>query len=83
MKVVVIGQNEKGEILSLKHPEEVEINLGDVTAFSTDKELRLVGFDKNLYRLSLSSWKTLKKDLLKRGYLNIGGRLNLSREIVR
>lgn len=83
MKVVVIGQNQKGEILPLKHPEEIEVNLGDVTAFSTNKELRLVGFGKGLYRLSLSSWKALKKDLLKRGYLNVGGRLNLSREIVK
>ena len=78
MKIVVIGKNEKGEILPLKHPEEIDIDLVDVGTFSTDKFLRLVGVDKNLFRLSLKSYKELKKELSKRGIL---ARLDLSRKV--
>ena len=77
MKVLVIGKVEKGDLLSLNHPEEIEVELGDVSAFSTDKELRLISFGKELYRLSLSSYKSLKKELSKRGILS---RLDLSKK---
>lgn len=69
MKVVIIGKYEKDELIP-NHPEEIELDLGDVTAFSTDKELRLVGIDKSMCRLSLASYKALKKEMSRRGLLN-------------
>lgn len=77
MKVVVIGQIQKGNLVALNHPEEIEIELGDVAAFSTNKELRLLGYGKEMYRLSLASYKELKKELSKRGILS---RLDLSKK---
>lgn len=77
MKVVVIGQIQKGDLVALNYPEEIEIELGDVAAFSTDKELRLLGDGKEMYRLSLASYKELKKELSKRGILS---RLDLSKK---
>ena len=69
MKVVIIGKYEKDELVP-NYPEEIELDLGSVTAFSTDKELRLVGIDKSMCRLSLASYKALKKEKTKRGLLN-------------
>lgn len=77
MKIIVIGKNEKGEILSFKHPQEIDIELGDVGVLSTDKSLRLIGVGKELFRLSLSSYKQVKKELDKRGILS---RLDLSKK---
>lgn len=76
MKVVIIGKYEKDELIP-NHPEEIELELGNITAFSTDKELRFVGIDKSMYRLSLASYKTLKKEMSKRGLLN---RFDLSKK---
>lgn len=76
MKVVIIGKYEKDELIS-NHPEEIELELGNITAFSTDKELRFVGIDKSMYRLSLDSYKILKKEMSKRGLLN---RFDLSKK---
>lgn len=77
MKIVVIGHMNKGDLIP-NHPEEIEIELGDVAAFSTDKELRLLGYGKEMYRLSLASYKELKKELSKRGILS---RLDLSKKV--
>lgn len=76
MKVVIIGKYEKDELIP-NHPEEIELELGNITAFSTDKELRFVGIDKSMYRLSLDSYKILKKEMSKRGLLN---RFDLSKK---
>ena len=56
--------------------EELEINPIDVTAFSTNKTIRLIGVDKNLYSLTLKSWKETKKELSKLGILQ---KLDLSK----
>lgn len=56
--------------------EELEINPRDVTAFSTIKSVRVIGVDKNLYLLTLKSWKETKKELAKYGILQ---RLNFSK----
>lgn len=56
--------------------EELEINPMDVTAFSTNKTIRLIGVDKNLYSLTLKSWKETKKELSKLGILQ---KLDLSK----
>lgn len=49
--------------------EEMEINPMDISAFSTMKSVRLIGIDKNLYYLTLKSWKKVKKELAKNGIL--------------
>jgi hypothetical protein len=49
--------------------EELEIEPKDVSAFSMDKSLRLIGIGKNLYPLTLKSWKNAKKELTKFGVL--------------
>ena len=50
MKVVIIGKYEKDELIQ-NNPEEIELELGNITAFYKDKELRLVGIDKYMCRL--------------------------------
>lgn len=45
--------------------EEIEFNPQDVSAFSTNKSIRLIGVGKNLYPLTLKSWKQVKKELAK------------------
>lgn len=68
MKVNVISQIIKGEEIAIntKGCDEIEIDpMNDITAFSFNKETRYIGIDKNLYRLSLKSYKELKKYLQK------------------
>ncbi len=56
--------------------EEMEINPKDISAFSTMKSIRLIGIGKNLYPLTLKSWKQAKKELAKTDILQ---RLNYSK----
>lgn len=56
--------------------EELEINPRDISVFSTMKSVRMIGIDKNLYLLTLKSWKETKKELAKNGMLQ---RFNLSK----
>ena len=68
-------KDEDGKVYKLKHKyengyvEEIEINPMDISAFSTMKSVRLIGIDKNLYYLTLKSWKEVKKELAKNGIL--------------
>lgn len=68
-------EDEDGKVYKLKHKyengyvEEIEINPMDISAFSTMKSVRLIGIDKNLYYLTLKSWKKVKKELAKNGIL--------------
>lgn len=49
---------------------ELEINPQEVTAFSTDKSIRLIGIEKQgLFPMTLKSWKETKKELAKCGVL--------------
>ena len=50
--------------------EELEVDPLDITAFSTIKSVRLIGVKKNLYPLTLKSWKQTKKELSKLGILS-------------
>ena len=48
--------------------ENVDI-ANDITAFSLEKNMRLVGINKQLYKLTSKSWSELKKELTKRGII--------------
>ena len=48
--------------------ENVDI-ANDIIAFSTNKDMRLVALKKQMYRLTLASYKELKKELTKRGII--------------
>ena len=68
MKIQIVSQVIKGEEIPInkKGCDELEINsLNEINAFSFKKEIRLIGIGKNLYRLSLKSYKELKKYLQK------------------
>ena len=68
MKIQIVSQVIKGEEIPInkKGCDELEIDsLNEINAFSFKKEIRLIGIGKNLYRLSLKSYKELKKYLQK------------------
>lgn len=48
--------------------ENVDI-ANDITAFSLEKGMRLVAVNKQMYKLTLASYKALKKELTKRGII--------------
>lgn len=56
--------------------EEMEINPVEITSFSSEKSIRLIGIDKKLYPLTLKSWKEIKKELFKTDFLR---RFNLEK----
>lgn len=49
--------------------EETDIDPMDISAFSMMKSVRLIGIGKNLYPLTLRSWKETKKELSRLGIL--------------
>ena len=61
---VIIPINRKGY-------EEMDIDtFNDLTVLSSDRSLRLIGLNKKgLYKMTLKSWKALKKTLLKNGQM--------------
>ena len=69
MKIEVYGKLVEGEILPIntKGCEEIEIDVfNDVNCLSMNRELRLIGLNKNgLYKMTMKLWKTLKKHLNK------------------
>lgn len=68
MKIQVISQIIKGEEIPVnaKGCDEMEIDpMNDINAFSFNKEFRCIGIGKNLYRLTLKSYKEIKKYLQK------------------
>ena len=75
-------KDEDGKVYKLKHKyengyvEEMEISPKDISAFSTMKSVRLIGIGKNLYPLTLKSWKQVKKELAK---IDILQKLNCSK----
>lgn len=56
--------------------EEIEINPVEITSFSSEKSIRLIGIGKKLYPLTLKSWKEIKKELFKTDFLR---RFNLEK----
>jgi hypothetical protein len=71
MKIFLASQVINGEYVPMnsKGCEETEIELADVQVLSLDKRMRLVGLGKNLYRMTLKSYKELKQEFNKRGML--------------
>lgn len=68
MKIQIISEIIKGEEIPVNERgfEEMEIDpLNDVNAFSFNKEFRCIGIGKRLFRISLKSYKQLKKYLQK------------------
>ena len=78
MKIQVcgkLGYNEEGSIfepssviipINRKGCEEMDIDtFNDLTVLSSDRSLRLIG----LYKMTLKSWKALRKTLLKNGQM--------------
>lgn len=45
--------------------EEMEIDPKEISAFSSNKSVRLIGIGKKLYPMTLKSWKETKKELSK------------------
>ena len=61
------------------HVDELEVDLSnDVNSFSLKKDVRLIGINKDLYPLTLKSWKEVKKELSKLGLMY---KFNLSKAI--
>lgn len=68
MKIQLISEIIKGEeiLINERGFEEIEVDpLNDINVFSFDKKYRYVGIEKRLFRLSLKSYKELKKYLQK------------------
>lgn len=69
MKIEVCGKLIDGEIIPVntKGCEEIEIDVfNDINVLSMNKSLRLIGLNKNgLYKMTMKSWKALKKHLNK------------------
>lgn len=66
MKFEIVSKLVKGEEIPVnkKGCEEVEISsIDEINAFSFNKEIRLIGIGKELYKLSLKSYKKLRKFL--------------------
>ena len=60
------GKQEKNStIVENGFVEEMEINPMEISAFSLDKSLRLIGIGRKLYPMTLKSWKDTKKELSK------------------
>lgn len=58
--------------------EEKEINPAEITSFSLDKNVRMIGVNKDRYMLTLKSWKETKNELQNLGLLQ---KFNLSQKI--
>lgn len=56
--------------------EEMEIDPKEISAFSSEKSVRLIGIGRKLYPLTLKSWKEIKKQLEKTDVLE---RFNLEK----
>jgi len=73
MKIEVCGKLVDGEIVPVnaKGMKEIELDIfNDMTNISLDRNLRLVGIYKDgLYKMTLKSWKALKKYLYKNNQL--------------
>lgn len=79
MKIQVcgkLGYNKEGSMfepssviipINRKGCEEMDIDtFNDLTVLSSDRSLRLIGLNKKgLYKMTLKSWKTLRKHLTK------------------
>lgn len=72
MKIALVSQIQNGEEVPMnsRGMEEVELNdlVNDINCFSIDnKKLRIIGLGKNLYKMTLKSFKELKRELNRKG----------------
>lgn len=69
IKVCEKFEKEKGKFVPVnkKGEEEMEVTSIDINMLSVNKQMRLIGIGKSLYRLTEKSYKQIKKELLKIG----------------
>lgn len=69
MKLNIVSQliNGEEELMNSKGCEEIDVELADINIVSSNKSIRLIGLGKNLYKLTMKSYKQLKKELNRRG----------------
>ena len=70
MTCQVVSQLINGEevLVNSKMCEDIEIDLNEIGILSDSSKMRYVGLGKRgIYRLTLKSYKVLKKELMKRG----------------
>lgn len=68
----VISQIQNGEeiLLGTRGAEDLELDLNEIDCFSDDKRMRYVALRKRgMFRLTLASYKELKKELTRRGII--------------
>ena len=70
MTCQVVSQLINGEevLVNSKMCEDIEIDLNEIGVLSDSSKMRYVGLGKRgIYRLTLKSYKVLKKEFMKRG----------------
>lgn len=70
MKIGIAAQLINGEFVPInaKGYDEIEVEVNDINCLSiANKQLRLIGLGKNLYKITLKSFKALKKELNRKG----------------
>ena len=70
MTCQVVSQLINGEevLVNSKMCEDIEIDLNEIRVLSDSSKMRYVGLGKRgIYRLTLKSYKALKKEFMKRG----------------
>lgn len=69
MKLNIVGEINNGELVlaNEKGCDEIEVDLPVINYFSLNKDSRFIGVEKNLFKLTLKSYKELKKEFQKRG----------------
>jgi len=70
MTCQVISRIINGEevLMNSKMCEDIEIDLNEVGALSDNAKMRYIGLGKKgIYRLTLKSYKALKKEFIKKG----------------
>ena len=72
MVVKFISKIENGEeiLLGTRGAEELELDLNEITAFSDNKQNRVIGlYKRGLFKLTSNSYKELKREMTKRGMI--------------
>lgn len=72
MKIGIAAQLINGEFIPIntKGYDVIEIEISDIKSLSIkDKKLRMIGLGKDMYQITLKSFKALKKELNKRGMI--------------
>lgn len=64
-KIDIVGYYKKGEIIPVnsKGFETIDVDINELRVISLNRGLRIIGFSKKLMKVSLKSWKALRKEL--------------------